>query len=66
MAVPIFDLALALGGVGIFPLQFLKVAVIFFHHRVAVDEHGVTAQMIVERESLAVMKGKTGGVERVT
>ena len=63
--VPVFNLTLALSGIGVFVFEFLKIAVIFFHHSIVINDFRMTAQVVVEGEGLTIMKGQAVSVERV-
>ena len=65
VAVPVFDLALALGGVGVFLLQILQIAVILFHLCLTVEKNGMATEVVVERQSLAVVTGQMIGIEGI-
>ena len=65
IAIPVFNLALALSSIKILFLQFLQVAVILFHHSIAIEDFRMTTRMAVERKGLAVVLRETVGVEAI-
>jgi hypothetical protein len=45
--------------------EFSKVAVVFLHHRVTVDNEGMATKMIIKCEGLAIVERQTGGIKRI-